>query len=81
MLHFKCVTCRLRLAGHVAPQDGIATLCPGCGSPLEPVSELSEIVGFRAIGASRPSTTLADGHRLLAARVREVRAAAAKRPA
>lgn len=74
MLHFKCVACRLRLASNVVPQDRIGELCPGCGSLLEPVSELAEIVGFRAIGASRSSDSLADGHRLLAARVREIRA-------
>ncbi|MDQ6751553.1 MAG: hypothetical protein M3Z33_12490 [Actinomycetota bacterium] len=37
-------------------------LCPGCGSPLEPVHELAEIVGYRSISpradaaGGRPST-------------------------
>jgi hypothetical protein len=27
----------------------VGDLCPGCGSLLEPVGELSEVVGFKAI--------------------------------
>ena len=49
MPHFKCVACRTRLYSAAAPADLVGDLCPGCGSLLEPVGELAEIVGFRAI--------------------------------
>ena len=49
MPHFKCVACRARLCSAVGPDDLVGDLCPGCGSLLEPVGELAEIVGFRAI--------------------------------
>src|SRR4051794_30649777 len=45
MPHFKCVTCRTRLFAAGAAGD----LCDGCGSPLEPVAELAEVVGYQAI--------------------------------
>jgi hypothetical protein len=49
MPHFKCVACRTRLYSAAAPAELVGDLCPGCGSLLEPVGELAEIVGFRAI--------------------------------
>ena len=49
MPHFKCVACRTRLYSAPGPDDLVGDLCPGCGSLLEPVGELAEIVGFRAI--------------------------------
>ncbi len=49
MPHFKCVACKSRLYSAVGPDDLVGDLCPGCGSLLEPVGELAEIVGFRAI--------------------------------
>jgi hypothetical protein len=73
MLHFKCVECRLRLASSVAPDDGVGEPCPGCGSSLEPVVRLAEIMGFQAIRSSRPVDIARDGRRRLATRVREVR--------
>ena len=45
MPHFKCVTCRTRLSSAGTPVD----VCDGCGSPLELVAELAEVVGYRAI--------------------------------
>jgi len=39
MPHYKCVTCTTRLTAPGA--------CEGCGSALEPVDGLSEIVGYR----------------------------------
>lgn len=74
MLHFKCVKCRLRLATSGAREDLVDELCPGCGSSLAPVGELSEIVGYQAIGAAEPAELASDGHRRLATRIREVRA-------
>jgi hypothetical protein len=49
MPHFKCVACKTRLYSAAGPAELVGDLCPGCGSLLEPVGELAEIVGFRAI--------------------------------
>jgi hypothetical protein len=49
MPYFKCVACKTRLYSAAGPDDLVGDLCPGCGSLLEPVGELAEIVGFRAI--------------------------------
>jgi hypothetical protein len=51
MPHFKCTVCKTRLHSPAIPDDSVGHLCPGCGSLLEPVSDLSEIVGFQAITA------------------------------
>lgn len=51
MPHFKCVACKTRLYSAASPPDLVGDLCPECGSLLEPVGELAEIVGFRAIKA------------------------------
>jgi hypothetical protein len=58
MPHFKCVACKTRLYSTASPADPVGDLCPGCGSLLEPVSELGEIVGFRSI---RSRNGAADG--------------------
>lgn len=52
----------------------VGELCPGCGSLLEPVGELAEIVGFQSI---KYPDDAADGsalsrHRRLAARVNDL---------
>jgi hypothetical protein len=57
MPHFKCVACRTRLYSAAAPADLVGDLCPRCGSLLEPVGELAEIVGFQSI---RPRNSAAD---------------------
>ena len=49
MPHFKCVACETRLFIQGGPADEVGDLCPGCGLLLEPVGELSEIVGFQSI--------------------------------
>ena len=49
MVYFKCSACRVRLYGTGTPGGSVGDLCPGCGSLLEPVGELSEIGGFRSI--------------------------------
>jgi hypothetical protein len=51
MPHLKCIRCRTRYYTPGDRADPIEDLCPGCGSPFEPVGELSELVGFRAITA------------------------------
>ena len=40
----KCVACRIRTRLAEAGEP-----CPACGSPLERVGELAEVVGFRSI--------------------------------
>jgi hypothetical protein len=47
--HFKCVACKTRLHRTAGPGELVGDLCPGCGSPLEPVGELAEIVGFQTV--------------------------------
>lgn len=49
MPHYKCVTCKARLHVSGSPAELIGDLCPECGSLLEPVAELAELVGFRSI--------------------------------
>ena len=49
MPHFKCVACEMRLSTKEGPAGGVGDLCPGCGSLLEPVTDLSKIVGFQSI--------------------------------
>jgi hypothetical protein len=56
MAHFKCLHCRSRVWLEGAQT---ADLCPGCGSELEPVAELSELVGLRAL-RTRPHGTHRD---------------------
>ena len=45
MPHYKCVTCTIRLKA----AGGSPGSCEGCGSVLEPVGVLSEIVGYRLV--------------------------------
>lgn len=71
MPHFKCVACKTRLYGAATPADVVGDLCPGCGSLLEPVGKLAEIVGFQSIkprdgGADRSRPR---GHQPIAGRV------------
>ena len=49
MPHFKCVPCRIRLRCVASSADPIGVLCPECGTLLEPVRSVSEVVGFRSI--------------------------------
>jgi hypothetical protein len=73
MPHFKCSACRTRLYSAASPGDLVGDLCPGCGSLLEPVGELAEIVGFQSIkdrdseADDPPSGT----HQLIADRVED----------
>lgn len=73
MPHFKCAGCKTRLYSAAAPADLVGDLCPGCGSLLEPVGELAEILGFQSIKArdgaadERPPGT----HQRIAGRVED----------
>ena len=61
MPHFKCVPCKSRLYADASPPDPDGDLCPRCGSPLQPVGDLAEIVGFRSIES--PDRAMDDGPR------------------
>jgi hypothetical protein len=47
MPHLKCTTCRTRLDTGERPADLDDDLCPGCGSLLQPVGGLAEVVGYQ----------------------------------
>ena len=49
MPHLKCVPCRARTMSGPAHSDVVMDLCASCGAPLERVTTLDEIVGFRSI--------------------------------
>jgi hypothetical protein len=53
MAHSKCLACRARVWREGPAADHVDDLCPGCGGPLEPVGDLSELVGLRSL-RSRP---------------------------
>ncbi|TML99384.1 MAG: hypothetical protein E6G10_19165 [Actinobacteria bacterium] len=50
MPHLKCDACKTRLYRAGSSDGPVHDLCPGCGSPLDPVAELANVVGFRRIG-------------------------------
>jgi hypothetical protein len=46
--YFKCVPCKIRVSAagaHTALTDGS---CPSCGSALDPVVDLTDVLGFRS---------------------------------
>jgi len=47
MYHLKCVACRIRVRGQQRQAGEVGELCPGCGSLLEPVQRLSELLGLQ----------------------------------
>ena len=49
MPHSKCVVCKIRLSSAGAPAEMVGELCPSCGSLLEPVGTLVEVIGFRRV--------------------------------
>ena len=69
MPHFKCLACKTRLRSTESDAGLVGDLCPVCGSLLESVADLGELVGYRAIetrgsaspsGASRAVEMIAD---------------------
>jgi hypothetical protein len=46
--YFKCVPCKIRVSAAGAGTDLTDGSCPGCGLSLEPVAELTEVLGFRS---------------------------------
>ena len=74
MAHLKCLACETRLRSTESRADPIGDLCPDCGSLLEPVGDLGEIVRYRVI-ETRASTSphgASRAGRLIAGRVREI---------
>jgi len=70
MPHLKCLACKTCLHSTESQADPIGDLCPVCGSLLEPVGDVGEIVGYRVIetfgsrshgGASGAGELIADG--------------------
>ena len=49
MPYLKCVPCRIRVATTGASTALTGAACPECGSDLEPVTELTDVVGFRSV--------------------------------
>lgn len=47
MYHLKCAVCRIRVRGRRRQAGEVGELCPGCGSLLEPVQRLSELLGLQ----------------------------------
>jgi hypothetical protein len=45
MPYVKCVPCKIRVS---VAGLGTDPSCPGCGLALEPVAQLTEVMGFRA---------------------------------
>ena len=72
MPHYKCAACRARLHVSGSPAEHVACRCPECGSLLEPVADLAELVGFRSIGPVGPAGAAApEPRRRIAGRVDE----------
>lgn len=74
MPYFICLACKARLHSAASEADPIGDLCPVCGSLLESVGDLGEIVGYRAVetrGGTWPSGASRAG-RLVAGRVGEI---------
>jgi hypothetical protein len=74
MPHYKCEGCKTRLYSAAGPPDLVGDLCPGCGSLLEPVGELAEIVGFQSIKPRDGATgdTAPGTHRRIADQVHDL---------
>jgi hypothetical protein len=70
MAHAKCVTCTARVWREGDAADHLDDLCPGCGGPLSMVTELSELVGFRAL-RTRPRGYRRDTSQQVSDRIRE----------
>jgi hypothetical protein len=76
MAHLKCLACETGLHSTDGRADPIGDLCAVCGSLLEPVDDLGEIVGYRVIencGSTSHSGASVAGQ-LIADRVGEITA-------
>ena len=51
MTYFKCVRCKIRVSSAELGSDLMpASTCPNCGTGLQPVRRLAEVIGFRSPG-------------------------------
>ena len=53
MPHYKCDACRIRLHPPGNRLDRFSDLCPECGSLLDPIADLGQLIGFRLIASQR----------------------------
>jgi hypothetical protein len=53
--YFKCVPCKIRVSASGARTALTDGACPSCGRALEPVAELTEVMGFRSPNLLDPS--------------------------
>jgi hypothetical protein len=58
MRYFKCTPCRVRVNGAGPEMDLIDGRCPSCGQRLEPVRQLTEVVGFQSLKLPGPGPDL-----------------------
>jgi hypothetical protein len=74
MAHLRCLACKTGLQSTESPADPIGDLCPVCGSLMEPVGDLGEIVGYRGIETrdGRSHSGASRAGRLIAGRVGEI---------
>ena len=69
MPHLRCEPCGNRQY-RAGSGDQVGDLCPGCGSLLEPVGELAELVGFRLVASAAAAEGAAsNAHQPLADRL------------
>jgi hypothetical protein len=52
MSDFKCVACRIRTRHTGDTPRSVGDPCPHCGSPLELVGGLAEVVGYRPVSTA-----------------------------
>ena len=72
MAHFKCLRCHSRVWLDAPAVEDVDDLCPGCGDPLEPVSNLTELVGLRSLGTrERPLRSAPDQSARISQQIRE----------
>jgi hypothetical protein len=53
--YFKCEPCKIRVSAAGAETTLTDGSCPACGSALEPVVHLTEVIGFRSPNLLDPS--------------------------
>lgn len=73
MPHYKCAACKTRLHVSESPAELVGDLCPQCGSLIEPVADLAELVGLRSIESvdRAPDSRRPGSHQRIAARIDE----------
>jgi hypothetical protein len=62
--YVKCVPCKIRVSASGAGTALMDGSCPGCGSALEAVTDLTEVIGFRSPNLLDPSVPPAVAERM-----------------